>query len=35
MLFLSGEQVAKLFRAAGKFYLWEGHVIGEAKVVLD
>ena len=27
------EESIEIFRAAGKFYLWEGHVIGEAVVV--
>jgi hypothetical protein len=31
--FLSGETAAKLFRDAGKFFLWEGGFIGEAIVV--
>jgi hypothetical protein len=31
--FLSGEESASIFRAAGKFYLWEGRIIGEAVVV--
>jgi hypothetical protein len=33
--FLSGEKAAQLFRTAGKFYLWEGRIIGEAIVVSD
>jgi hypothetical protein len=32
-VFLSGETAAKLFRDAGKFFLWEGGFIGEAIVV--
>ncbi len=32
-VFLSGEEAAAVFRRAGKFYLWEGHFIGEATVV--
>jgi hypothetical protein len=32
MIFLSSDSGA-LFRAAGKFYLWEGGIIGEATVV--
>jgi hypothetical protein len=32
MIFLSPDSAA-LFRAAGKFYLWEGGIIGEATVV--
>lgn len=31
MIFLSPDSAA-LFRAAGKFYLWEGGIIGEATV---
>jgi hypothetical protein len=31
--FLSGEKAAQVFRAAGKFYLWEFRIIGEAIVV--
>jgi len=31
--FLSGEKAASMFRAAGRFYLWELGIIGEAKVV--
>lgn len=34
-VFLSGEETAKLFRDAGKFFLWEGGFIGEANVVSD
>lgn len=33
--FLSGETGAALFRKAGRFYLWEGGFIGEARVVAD
>jgi hypothetical protein len=33
--FLSGEKAAQAFRAAGKFYLWESRIIGEAIVVSD
>ena len=33
-VFLSGEETAKLFKGAGKFFLWEGGFIGEAVVVL-
>jgi hypothetical protein len=32
-IFLSPEQAVDIFRAAGTFYLWEGGIIGEAKVV--
>ena len=32
-VFLSGEEAASKFRSAGKFYLWEGRLIGEATVV--
>lgn len=32
-VFLSGEEAADIFRKAGKFYLWEGRIIGEAVVV--
>jgi hypothetical protein len=31
--FLSQEKAAQIFRAAGKFYLWEFRIIGEAIVV--
>jgi hypothetical protein len=34
-VFLSGKEAAEKMRAAGKFYLWEGHLIGEAVVVAD
>jgi len=34
-VFLSGEEAANILRKAGKFYLWEGRVIGEAVVVPD
>jgi len=33
MVFLSPDQAIPLLRAAGKFYLWEGHFIGEGTVV--
>lgn len=32
-VFLSGEEAVGVMRNAGTFYLWEGHFIGEAKVV--
>lgn len=32
-VFLSGERTADLLREAGRFFLWEGRVIGEATVV--
>jgi hypothetical protein len=32
-VFLLGEESAVVMRQAGTFYLWEGHFIGEAKVV--
>jgi hypothetical protein len=32
MIFLSPDSAA-IFQAAGKFYLWEGGIIGEAQVV--
>jgi hypothetical protein len=32
-VFLSGDEAARVFRDAGKFYLWEGRFIGEATVV--
>ncbi len=32
-VFLSGDEAAKIFKQAGKFYLWEGRFIGEAVVV--
>jgi hypothetical protein len=32
-VFLQGEDAAAVLRRAGKFYLWEGHFIGEATVV--
>jgi len=31
--FLSGEKAASIFRLAGTFYLWDGRIIGEAKIV--
>jgi hypothetical protein len=31
--FLSGDQAADAMRESGRFFLWEGHVIGEAFVV--
>jgi hypothetical protein len=33
VVFLSQEKAAHTFKTAGKFYLWEGHIIGEATVV--
>ena len=30
--FLAGEDAAEIMRQAGRFYLWEGGVIGEAEV---
>ena len=33
MVFLSGDMAAADLRATGKFYLWEGKVIGEATIV--
>lgn len=32
-VFLSGEEAAKAIKTAGRFLLWEGRYIGEAKVV--
>jgi len=32
-VFLSGKTAADALTEAGKFYLWEGHFIGEATVV--
>jgi hypothetical protein len=32
-MFLSGDQAASKMRQTGKFYLWEGRIIGEAVVV--
>jgi hypothetical protein len=32
-VFLSGEEAASIFKAAGKFFLWEGRIVGEAIVV--
>jgi len=34
-IFLSGEEAAAIMRKAGKFYLWEGGIIGEAIVVKE
>jgi hypothetical protein len=34
-MFLSGDQAASTMRQAGKFYLWEGRIIGEAVVVTE
>ncbi|MBB5986935.1 hypothetical protein [Sphingobium lignivorans] len=34
-MFLSGDQAASQMRQAGKFYLWEGRIIGEAVVVTE
>ena len=34
MIFLYPDS-APLFRSAGKFYLWDGRIIGEATVVTD
>jgi hypothetical protein len=34
-VFLSGEEAAQIMRTAGKFYLWESRIIGEATVVSD
>jgi len=33
MVFLSGEKAATIMRNAGRFFLWEGRAIGEAKVI--
>jgi hypothetical protein len=33
IIFLSPEQALPMFRAAGVFFLWEGRVIGEGRVV--
>lgn len=33
MIFLSAELAIPALRAAGKFYLWEGHAIGEGVIV--
>jgi hypothetical protein len=33
MVFLSGEKAASILREAGKFYLWELGIIGEARVI--
>lgn len=33
IIFLSPEQALPMFRAAGVFFLWEGHVIGEGHIV--
>jgi len=33
MVFLSPE-AATMFRKVGKFYLWEGHIIGEATAIV-
>jgi hypothetical protein len=35
MVFLSGELAANKFRAAGKFFLWDARVIGEATPVAE
>jgi hypothetical protein len=32
-VFLSGEQAAEALGSTGKFYLWEGRIIGEGAVV--
>jgi hypothetical protein len=32
---LSGDQAASTIRQTGKFYLWEGRIIGEAVVVTE
>lgn len=32
VIFLSGERAASIFRIAGKFFLWELRIIGEANV---
>ncbi len=31
--FMAGEEAAEVMRTAGRFYLWEGHFIGEATVL--
>lgn len=33
LVFSGGEEAAAVMRAATKFYLWEGRIIGEASVV--
>ena len=32
-VFLSSKEAVRYLRAADKFYLWEGHLIGEATIV--
>lgn len=32
-IYFASEDLPAIFRSAGKFYLWEGHIIGEAQVV--
>jgi hypothetical protein len=32
-VFLAGDSVAEEYRDVGKFYVWEGRVIGEADIV--
>ena len=34
-VFLCGDEAATVLAKAGKFYLWEGHFIGEATVITD
>jgi hypothetical protein len=33
VVFLTPDQAVPAFRKSGKFFLWEGHLIGEAKLV--
>jgi hypothetical protein len=35
MIFLSGEKAAGILREAGKFFLWELGIIGEATVIAE
>jgi len=32
-LFLSGQEAVDYLRRADKFYLWEGRIIGEARII--
>ena len=31
--FMSGDEAANVMRKAGRFYLWEGRLVGEAEVI--
>jgi hypothetical protein len=34
-VFLSGNEAVTYLRSVNKFYIWEGRIVGEAKIVDD